>query len=306
MRRRYMYLGFFVLLLGTLLACGYFINRRAAAPMAQQQDQVAISLSALPESLFDAELLASGSNPIVCLDSALYEVQSNAYRRMELPLEHAVTPNLITPAPDGGLWMVLECPREGCYLLKTSAQGTIVVQHQLQQSDVNSMVCDSIGRVYLIVDHCTQVQRYSPEGELQNTTELDTRFKTASLVVQNDRVFAACFEMKGKRPQRAEYVEIYEDFTCGEGFPGCIKMDTSNEICAIGSFLPEYILMEYDDVGLYACRENGTWETVCCWSDQHLDGTVAGRLIRDAQGRGVIMYEKNGTRYTMTLSNAKK
>ena len=101
-------------------------------------------------------------------------------------------------------------------------------------------------------------------------------------------------------------MEIFEDFSVGERFCGCVKMESSNGVNAIGSFLPEYILMEYDDAGLYACRENGDWETVCRWSDQHLDGTVSGRLVCDVHGYGVVLYEKNGSIYTLTLSSVKK
>lgn len=303
MRRQYLFLAFFVLLLGTLLACGYLVNRRAAAPMAQRQDRVSISMSALPETLFEAELLASGGNPIVCLDSTLYEVQSNAYRRLELPVEQAGVPDLITAAPDGGFWMVLEYSQEECYLVKTSSQGTVLAQQILEPSNVNSIICDSVGRVYLLVDHCT-VRRYSPEGLLQNTVELDNSADAAALVAQNDRVFAACLNGRGKK--RVEYIEICEDLSLGDCFSGCVKMESSGAVNAMGSFLPEYILMEYDAVGLYACQEDGAWEMVCRWSDRHLDGAVEGRLIRDTQGRGVVLYTQSGTTYALALSSAKK
>lgn len=314
MRRRYILLCVFIMTVGTLIFCGMWMGRQAAAPMARERWQVSASLTVLPEKLFDAELLAYGGNPIVHTDGGtLYEVLRQSCRRMELPIEGSVSQ--ITPSPDGGLWLVLETTvqTEGYWteleetrLVKLSAQGTVLINQPLGWSDVSDLACDSVGRVYIVNGNGTEVQRLSPEGEPQGTLELQTDFETAKLVVQKDRIFAAYYKFKQKQPQLVKYREITEDFQLGKRYYGCVKVSSWEEIPHMGSFLPEYVLMEYDDVGLYACREDGVWETVALWEDLHLDGSFRGSLLSDAQGRGTLLYEKNGETYVLNLSQRKK
>lgn len=296
MRRRYILLCGFIMTLGALISCGMWMGRQAAAPMARQQGQVSAALSVLPENLFDAELLASGGNPIVRKDGGtLYEVMRQAYRRMELPIEGEVVQ--IAPAPDGGLWLVIR-QGGGLTLTKTNLQGTVLVQQELTAERVQSIVCDIIGHVFLAVED-GRVQRYSPTGELQGEAALECGQDSVRLAVQKERVFARV-ETGGSR---GRYIEILPELTIRAAFDACQKKEN---VYPVGSFLPEYIMMEHDAVGLYACREDGVWETVALWEDLHLDGNVREKMLSDAQGRGILLYEKNGETYVLTLSQAKK
>ena len=296
MRRRYILLCAFIMALGALISCGMWMGRQAAAPMARKQGQVSASLAVLPEKLFDAELLAYGGNPIVRTDGGtLYEVLRQSCRRMELPVEGSVSQ--ITPAPDGGYWVVVR--KDGSLTLtKTNLQGMVLVQQALTVEQVQSIACDVVGHVFLAVED-GRVQRYSPEGELQGEAKLDCGRNSVRLAIQKERVFAR-IQTDGKR---GRYIEILPELTTRAAFDACLK---KNDVCPMGAFLPEYIMMEYDDVGLYACREDGMWETVALWEDLHLDGDIRGSLLSDAQGRGTLLYEKNGETYVLTLSQAKK
>lgn len=304
MKGRYLGLGLLALICAALVSCGIWMRQRPAAPMAAVQGQVTASLSALPDALEKGTLLAASGNPLIALDSdgsgAVYEVIRNDYRRWPLPEEKSI-PKLIAPAPDGGYWMVLGETR----FVKVSAQGTVLVQQTLEWENAGDMVCDSVGRVYIVVGNGTEVLRFSPEGVLQGTVDLQADLETVTLTVQKERVFAAYYPLRQKDPQRVEYAEITEDLRLGKRFCGCVPMGSAKEVYGLGSFLPDYVLMEYDDVGLYACREEGVWETVCLWEELYLDGTIRGRMAADAQGRGDVLYENNGSAYVLTLSAAK-
>ena len=298
MRRRSVWLGIFVLILCVLAFCGSQLYQRAAAPLAKQQGRVAVSLSALPGDLYDAKLLAAGANPIVQKNGALYEVIENAYRRLELPEEFTAIPELIAPSPDGGLWVVADQLKGQQVLVKISLQGTVLVQQEVVENRVQSIACDIVGHVFLATDE-GEVWRYSPEGVFQGSVELPCVEANLRLAVQKERVFVrAC-----SGNQRGRYLEILPELSVREEGEGCLR---GGEVCPIGSFLPEYALMEYDDVGLYACGSDGTWETVCLWEELHLDGTLQGKLCSNFQGHGVVKYEKNGTAYVLTLYEARK
>lgn len=303
MKRQYIWTGILMLV---LCGCGVWMRQRAAAPMAERQGQVAASLTAVPEDLAGGELLVAAGNPLILMEkeggNAVYEVMRNDYRRWTLPEDNTIVPRLITSAPDGGYWMVMGEMR----LMKISAQGTVLIDRPLECKDVSDLVCDSVGRVYIITDRGTEAWRFSPEGELRETIDLLTEFETATLVVRKDRVFVAYFAFKQTQPQLVKYREITDEFELGRMYYGCVKVTSQKEVSCMGSFLPEYSLMEYDNVGLYACREDGDWETVCLWDDLHLDGVIRGRLLCDAQGRGMLLYEKNGETYMLTLFEAKR
>lgn len=300
MKRQHLLLCVFVLILGALISCGVWMNQRAAAPMAQRQGQVTASLTALPENLSGAMLTASGGNPVVCLEDggtgALYEVMSNAYRRVELPLEGAVDPELITPAPDGGLWMVMR-QTDGLVLAKTNLQGTSLVQQEIAAEQVQSIICDSVGHVFLAVNG-DRIQRYAPTGEFQGSVELDYSHAAVRLAAQKERVFAR-IQPAGKQ---GCYIEILPELEFREAFDGCLRRD---DVWPIGSFLPEYTLMEHDAVGLYACRDDGCWETVALWKDLHLGGHIRGKLLSDSRGCGILLYEDNGETYVLSLAPVK-
>ena len=304
MKRQYIWMGLFALMLCGIVSCGVWMGRRPAAPMAKTRGQVTASLTALPEALSEGKLLCAAGNPLVLLEKSggvcVYEVMRSDYRKWTMPVEGASAPKLITPAPDGGYWMVME----ETSLVKVSAQGTLLLQLPLEWADASDMACDSVGRVYIVGNGGTELLRYSPEGVLQGAMDLQTDFETVTLVTHQDRVFAAYFPVDQKGARRVEYTEITELDQLGARFRGCVHMAGETDVYHIGSFLPEYILMEYDDVGLYACREDGGWETVCLWEDLHLDGVVQGQLLCDAQGRGTLLYEKNGGKYVLTLFGA--
>lgn len=298
MKRRAILFCVMLVALGGAVSCGVWMNR-PAAPMAQRSDQVQASLEALPENLFDSALLAYGTKPVVCLDSALYEVQTMAYRRVE-PTMALAAPWKAAAAPDGDIWTILTAEQGELHLVKFTLQGGMSVCRELGDS-VRDLACDSAGRVYLLTG-LTTVQRYSPEGELQGSWELGDEFEAAALAVGKNGAFVCDYPYEGGWPRKVTYVELFEDFLTGDPWEGCVKMESPDKVYTIGSFLPEYILMEYDDVGLYACREDGSWETVCVWSELHLDGKLRGQMIRDAWNRGAVLYEQGGAAYVLILS----
>lgn len=298
MKRKVILFCVVLIALGVAVSCGVWRNR-PAAPMAQRSDQVQVSLEILPERLYDAALFAFGTDPVVRLDSTVYEVQSRAYRRVELPMALAA-PWKAAAAPDGGIWTILTTEQGEHQLVKFSLQGGMPVCRALSVS-VRDLACDSVGRVYLLTG-LTTVQRYSPEGDLQGTWELGDEFEAAVLAVGKNGAFVCDYPYEGRWPRKVIYVELLEEFMTGDPREGCVNMESPDKVCAIGSFLPEYRLMEYDDVGLYACREDGSWETVCLWSELHLDGELQGQMSRDAQNRGALRYKQNEAAYVLILS----
>lgn len=287
-----------VLLLCVLFACGVMEQGSAAAPLAEDMDQVRTTLTMLPEELNSVQLLARTSNIVLSADSdgetAIYEYRpsSGAYRRMIPPIEGNWDVKAITAAPDGGLWAVLTS-EEQCLLMKSS-QGSVLIQQELEDFRPESILCDSIGHVFAASGGT--VRRYSPEGTLQGTLTLPNRSEVAELELasRQDRVFVRV-RWTG---EKSVYMELMSDMTLGDSFDACVTKWNSDPI---GSFLKDYLVMEADSVGLYAYRETGGWETVCLWAEQHLDGTVDNHLISDVQGGGVVRYEKDGQVYCLNL-----
>lgn len=302
MQRRSVTVVILMLILCLLISCGVRTMQRAAAPMSRTQGQVTTSLTALPEDLKSVKLLAK-TNSIVLRavrDSGegTYEVRpvSGAYRRMVSPLAGDWDVLAMTPTPDGGLWTVITSEAR-CVLMKTSSAGALLTEQALEDIVPETIVCDSDGNVFLAADG--QVQKRSPEGALLDVAELaGAKGAALHLAAQGNRVFVR-YQPAG---ETGRYVEILPDLSLGAPFDACVA---KGEVWPIGSFLPDYTVMEQDAVGLYACREDGTWETVCLWSELHLDGTIDRELMNDIQGCGVVAYEKNGVKYCLTLSAAK-
>lgn len=290
-----------VLLLCTLFACGVMEQGSAAAPLAEDMDQVRTTLTMLPEELNSVQLLARTSSIILSADSdgeaATYEYRpsSGAYRRMIPPIEGNWEIKAVTASPDGCLWAILTS-EERAVMMKSS-QGSVQIQQELEDFIPETILCDSIGHVFAASGGT--VRRYSPEGALQGTLTLQNRSEVAELELasKQDRMFLRV-RWTG---EKSVYMELMSDMTLGDSFEACV---TNWNLSPIGSFLKDYLVMEADSVGLYAYRENSGWETVCLWAEQHLDGTVDKHLISDAQGSGMVRYEKDGQVYCLNLSPA--
>ena len=224
MKRQYIWMGLFALILCGIVSCGVWVGRRPAAPMAKTRGQVISSLMALPEALSDGKLLCAAGNPLVQLEKSggvcVYEVMRSDYRKWTMPIEGESAPKLIAPAPDGGYWMVVG----ETSLVKVSAQGTLLLQLSLERTDASDMVCDSVGRVYIVVNNGTELLWYSPEGIPQGAMDLQTKFETVTLVAHQDRVFAAYFPANQKGARRVEYAEIEALDQLGARFRGCVHL----------------------------------------------------------------------------------
>lgn len=282
-----------------LFACGAMDQAQAAAPLAEDMSQVRTTLTMLSEELDSVQILARTSSIVLSADSggetAIYEYRpsSGAYRRMAPPVEGNWEVTAATASPDGYLWVVL-VSEEQCVLLK-SGQGSVLLQQDLGDFVPETIRCDSAGHVFAASEGT--VRRYSPDGALQGTLTLPNRSEVAEVTfaAKQDRVF-----LRVRRTgEKSVYMELMSDMTLGDGFDACV---TNWNVSPIGSFLKDYLVMEADNVGLYAYRENGGWETVCLWEEQHLDGTVDKHLISDIQGGGVVRYEKDGQVYCLNLS----
>lgn len=299
MRYRCLALAAAILMAGSLVACGIRARYGAAAPMSQQPGQVTAALTALPEDLSEMQLLAKTGSLVVQGggEKGVYEVKTatDACRLMQVPLEGCWQVEQMTAAPDGGLWTVVKSREdESLVLMKTGPQGALTVETPLDTARVDSLVCDSIGHVFLAVENGV-VWRLSPEGEFQGELQLPVSDQgKTTLAVRKERVFA--MERRGQEP--GEYMEIFPDFTLGESFSGCVP---SAELTPVGSFLEGYTVLEHDGTGLYGRREDGTWETLCLWSELHLEGTVDRQFMTDVQGYAVTLYEQNGSQYCLTL-----
>lgn len=297
--RKYLWITACVLVLCGLFACGTADQNKTAAPLAVDMGQVRTTLIPLPEELESVELLARTSSIMLKADrdgtKAIYEYSpsSGAYRHMESPVEGTV--KAMAAAPDGSLWTVIET--ETSAVLLRSNQGNVLLQQELEGFVPETILCDSIGHVFAASGDT--VRRYSPEGVLQGTLTLPERNHVAELqlVARQDRVFLRVRSAGGS----SRYTELLSDMSLGDSFDACLTGET---VTPIGSFLKDYLVMEADSVGLYAYREDCGWETVCLWSAQHLDGTVGTRLFSDAQGTGVLQYEKNGHSYSLSLTPA--
>jgi hypothetical protein len=286
MRFRYPLLG---AALVCVLLCGAWRNQ-AQAPMTEHPGQVEAVLTPLPEDLSDAALLAKTGNLVVADSGTLYEVKTatSACRRMVPPEDGTLV--AITAGPDGGLWAVLRRDADQRLVLLKSLGGSVLIRQELEISNVDAMLCDAVGHVFLTGDG--QLLRLSPEGQPEASLMLPVEGETA-LAAGNDRVFLAC-----RTDGTGAYWEIQEDMTLGQPISGCVDQET---LCPVGSFLPDYILMEHDQVGLYGCTESGQWELLCRWSDLHLDGNISQNFITDSQGRPATLYTKDGSRYCLTL-----
>jgi hypothetical protein len=275
-----------------LLLCGARRNQ-AQAPMTQNPGQVAATLTPLPEDLSDAALLAKASSLVVEDSGTLYEVKAvtSACRRMVPPEDGELV--TITAAPDGGLWAVLRQKADQTLTLIKSLGPSVLIRQELELSNVDAMICDSVGHVFLAGDG--QVLRFSPEGQADGALELPMNGETA-LAAQNDRVFLMC-----RQTGTGTYWEIFSDMTLGQPISGCVAEE---KISPVGSFLPDYILMEHDQVGLYGCTEAGEWELLCRWSDLYLNGSISLDFCTDSQGRAVTLYTKDSIRYSLTLQSS--
>lgn len=290
MRYRYFAPAVAAVLLCILFACG---GNTARSALAEDMDRVASSLTELPSELSGELLLARTGSIVVREDGALYEVRSGAgaYYQLQLPLDGTWTRMALSP--DGGIWAVVQT-EDSLLLVKLGSQYTLLSQTVLEQQEVTDLVCDSAGRVFLATDN-GRIQRWSAQGEPEGSVTLPYQAGELQLVADQDRVFAA---YRSHRRGVWNYAELSEDMTLGQSFPGCVE---GAEVRSAGAFLEGYTVMEHDSVGLYACREDGVWETVCLWSDLHLDGNIQEDLINDAQGRAVTRYMENGVLYALTL-----
>lgn len=298
MKKR-IWLGACLLMLCVLFACGAEKKDKAAAPLAGDMGQVRTNLITLPEDLEAVELLACTSSVMLSADkngsTEIYEYRpsSGAYRHMESPV--AGTVKAMAAAPDGSLWTVIQSD-DGCVLMKSS-QGNVLLQQELGDYVPEMILCDSVGHVFAASNYA--IHRYSPEGALQASLILPGRNEIAELrlAICQERMFLRI----RRAGERSTYTELLPDMTLGDSFDACVA---GWNIEPLGSFLKDYLVMEFDSTGLYAYRENGGWETICIWAAQHLDGTVGKHLICDTQGNGVIQYEKGGQSYCLNLSPA--
>lgn len=296
MRWKYILVGLLILALCLLISCGMIPGHRAAAPLSQRTGQVAASLTALPEELAPVKLLARQNGIVVWSGRrdtvGSYEIYAGtgAYRAVETPLTGEWEIFSMAPSPDGGMWMILEKEKR-CVMMKISTIGAVVMKREMDFRP-ESIVCDSSGHVFLAA--AGEVWRLSPTGELQGHITVCQEGAVLHLAAKRERVF-----VRSKAPgEPACYMEIMGDMSLGDPFKACMARA---DAWPIGSFLPEYTVMERDDVGLYACREDGCWETVCLWSELRLNGTIEADWINDAQGRGNVVYVQNGLHYCLTL-----
>lgn len=287
-----------LLLVCGLIACGVVSRTEASAPMAEEMNLVRTTLTALPEDLESVKLLARTSNLVLKASNdgrvSTYEYgpASGAYRRLRVPLEGEWKVGAMAAAPDGTLWTVFQAEENG--VLMKSSQGNILIQCDLEKFVPETIVCDSVGHVFAATRE--EIRRYSPDGALQDTMELPEQCgKDICLVSQRERVFLRASD-EGKK---AVYWELKPDMTMGQSFDACVE---DRDVWSIGSFLEGYTVMEADSVGLYAYGEDKGWETVCLWSERHLDGAVDSHLISDAQGNGVVQYEQDGQSYCLNLT----
>lgn len=289
-----------LLLLGGLVACGVLPRAEAAAPLAEQRGLVRTTLYALPEELDSVLLLARTSALVLSAadhgTAATYEYSpsSGAFRRLAIPLESTWELGPMAASPDGCLWTAFHEDADNM-LLKTS-QGNVLIRCDLGEFAPESIVCDNVGHVFAAT--AQELRRYSPEGELQQTAVLPEEIiSSPRLAAQRERIFLRA-ESTGHQDR---YWVLTPDMTLGDSFAACVSQ---RDVRPIGSFLEGYAVMEADGVGLYAYREEGGWETVCLWSEYHLDGNVDSRLLSDAQGHGAVQYEKDGQTYCINLAPA--
>lgn len=288
-----------VIVLCGLFACGAVEQNKAAAPLAQDMGQVRTALTPLPEELESVTLLAHTASIMLSASrdgtKAIYEYSpsSGAYRHMESPVEGTIT--AMAASPDGSLWTAIQ--GEGSGVLLKSNQGNVLLRQDLEGFIPETILCDSIGHVFAASKNT--VHRYSPEGLLQGTLTLPDQNEIAELqmAARQDSIFLRI----RRTGEGSTYTELLSDMSLGDSFDACL---TSWHVKPIGSFLRDYLVIEADSMGLYAYREGSGWETVCLWSAQHLDGTVGTWLLSDAQGAGVLQYEKNGHIYCLNLSPA--
>lgn len=268
-----------------LLSCSR--AKRPAAPMAQQQNLVQSKLTALPEELGQVTLLGRGEGLLLETAGQVYEVQGGAYRCLEQEGILAVA-----NGRSGECWTALN-REDGCTLVKTNSQGTVLSQLKLGMLELRSLVTTDDGRVCLSAGN--QIHVFSAEGVQLGVVSVEAAGNAQILLAAGgDRVFARWWEL-GKSGM---YIELLPDLTLGEPFSGVVS---GSQVWPLGSFLPGYLVMEKDDVGLYARSEDGTWETVCRWEDLHLDGAIDPRLLDDSQGGGLCLYEAGGVRYCLRL-----
>lgn len=300
--RKIAYLAIAALLLWCgLVACGIVPRSEASAPMAQNHGQVRTTLTPLPEDLHSVTLRARTSSIVLqALSDGIestyeYRPATGAYRRLVVPMEGDWTVGAMTASPDGCLWSVLYS-EEGCVLIKSS-QGSVLLQCDLMDFIPDTLVCDNVGHVFAAT--ADEVRRYSPEGELQGSLNIQDLGDEVRLAAQQQRVFLRARTSNGK----GVYWELSADMTLGSSFDACVS---DRDAWPIGSFLEGYCIMEADSTGLYAYREDFGWETVCLWSEQNLDGTVDSHLISDAQGCGAVQYEKNRRTYCLNLAPSQK